>query len=237
MSKPTLAVIQPYIFPYIGYFNLLKSCTNFVLYDDVNYIKRGWINRNRVLSSNGQINFSIPLSKQSSNLNINQIRVADLESFIKKFNKTIEQCYSKARYFGNGKEYIDSVFQNEFSTIAELAGNSIKIAAKILDINCTIYESSKRFSHTKGMQRSQRIISIAHELGCSSYVNPINGFTLYDKDYFSLNNIELKFLETLPTPYYQINSKEFVSNLSIIDMFMNLSHEEVKNHLTQFKLV
>ena len=84
MSRPTLAVIQPYIFPYIGYFNLLKSCTNFVLYDDVNYIKRGWINRNRVLSSNGQINFSIPLSKQSSNLNINQIRVADLESFIKK---------------------------------------------------------------------------------------------------------------------------------------------------------
>ena len=101
--------MQPYIFPYIGYFNLLNSCDVFVLYDDVNFINRGWINRNRVLSSNNEVMFSVPLANQSQNLAINEVALANYERFKVKFLRTIEHCYSKAIHFEVGFNYVTEV--------------------------------------------------------------------------------------------------------------------------------
>ena len=111
MNSGVVAVMQPYVFPYIGYFNLMKCTSHFVLYDDVNFIKRGWINRNRILNNGSPAIFSIPLSNTSQNSIISEIRTANLEHFKKKFLRSIEHAYAKAKYFGVGYEYVDKVLE------------------------------------------------------------------------------------------------------------------------------
>ena len=237
MTRRTLAVMQPYLFPYIGYFNLLSCCSEFILYDDVNYIKQGWINRNRILSANGEITFSVPLSNQSSNSLINEVKVLNFERFKKKFEIKIEQCYAKSKYFESGMIYVDEVLGSNFSSIGELASNSIKVAVKKLGINCVLYNSSKDFPNTKGMGRSQRLISMANDTRCSSYVNTMSGSFLYNRECFLNHGVELKFLKPKILPYKQFNSKEFVAGLSVIDMMMNLSVDEIRAHLNSYELV
>jgi len=233
----TLAVMQPYIFPYIGYFNLLNSCDVFVLYDDVNFIKQGWINRNRVLNSKNEVMFSVPLVNQSSNLAINEVTVANYERFKVKFLRTIEQCYSKAIHFEVGLDYVTEVLNTEFTSISELASSSIEVAKERLNLQCEILTSSEQFAHTKGMERSQRLIAMAQILGCNRYVNSVNGSFLYDKNEFSNNGVELKFIKPTLLPYRQCNAREFHAGLSIIDLMMNLSVEEIRTHLDSFELV
>lgn len=237
MSGKTLAVMQPYVFPYIGYFNLLKSCDIFVLYDDVNFIKQGWINRNRVLSSNNYVMFSVPLANQSSNLAINEVEVANFERFKWKFLRTIEQCYSKAIYFETGFEYVTEVLNREFSTIAELASYSIEIAKERFDLQCEILNSSKSFAETKGMERSQRLISMAKMMDCTRYVNSVNGSFLYDNYEFLKKGVKLKLINPKFLPYRHCNASKFYPGLSIIDLMMNLSVEEIAVHLNSYELV
>ena len=229
--------MQPYIFPYIGYFNLLNSCDVFVLYDDVNFIKRGWINRNRVLSSNNEVMFSVPLANQSQNLAINEVALANYERFKVKFLRTIEHCYSKAIHFEVGFNYVTEVLNKEFITISELASCSVEVAKERLNLQCEILTSSKRFADTKGMERSRRLINMAKILGCTRYVNSVNGSFLYDRNEFSKNGIELNFIKPTLLPYRQYNAKEFHAGLSIIDLMMNLSVEEIRTHLDSFELV
>lgn len=237
MRFKTLAVMQPYIFPYIGYFNLLKSCDVFVLYDDVNFIKQGWINRNRVLNSYNEVMFSVPLANKSSNLAINEVALANYERFKVKFLRTIEQCYSKAIHFEVGFDYVTEVLKKEVTSISELASYSIEVAKKRLNLQCEILTSSKRFAGTKGMERSQRLISMAKIVGCTRYVNSVNGSFLYDNIEFLNNGVELKFIKPVFLPYRQCNSSEFHAGLSIIDLMMNLSGEEIAVHLNSYELV
>ncbi len=236
MNNDILAVMQPYVFPYIGYFNLMKCSSHFVLFDDVNFIMRGWVNRNRILSNGSPVTFSIPLSKSSQNSIIREVRVADLEHFKRKFRRTLEHSYAKAKYFDVGMEYVDKVLNDEKDTISEIAKLSITCAADMLGIDCNIHESSKNFSDTKGMERSERIISIAGRLNCDSYVNPAGGVLLYDKEHFKAHGVDLKFIKPNFIPYEQAYSKDFVPALSVIDLMMNQSIDEIKNHLCSYEL-
>ena len=237
MSCKTLAVMQPYVFPYNGYFSLSKSCDVFVLYDDVNFIKQRWINRNRVLKSNSDVMFSVPLVNQSSNLAINEVAAANFERFKGKFLRTIEQCYSKAIHFEAGFEYVIEVLHKEFFTISELASYSVEIAKERIDLQCEILTSSKRFAETKGMERRQRLISMAKIVGCTRYVNSVNGSFLYDKHEFSKKGVQSKFIKPTLLPYRHCNTKKFHPGLSIIDLMMNLSVEEIGKHLNSCELV
>ena len=237
MRTKTLAVMQPYVFPYIGYFNLLKSCDVFVLYDDVNFIKKGWINRNRVMSSNGEVTFSVPLVNLSQNSAINEVKVANFERFKGKFLRTIEQCYSKSTYFEIGFDYVNEVLESDISSISEFASYSIEIAKRRLGLQCEILTSSKDCAETKGMERSQRLISMAKMMGCFRYVNSVNGSLLYKKEDFLEKGIELKFIKPKLIPYQHCNAKNFSPGLSIIDVMMNLSFEEILVHLDSYELI
>ena len=232
-----VAIMQPYFFPYIGYFQLLASVDVFILYDDVNYIKKGWINRNRVLGYNGEITFSVPLSNPSQNLQINEVKISNFTTFTKKFKRTLEHSYGKSKYYEQGLKYVDTVLSREVEKISELAAESIKAAAQIFEIQCNIFESSKDFSDSKGMERSQRLISMATQLSCTSYVNSIKGSFLYDRENFQSHGVELKFIKPEIITYEQFNSKKFIPGLSIIDMLMNLSVDEIQTHLKSYELV
>ncbi|WP_170329104.1 WbqC family protein [Ruegeria arenilitoris] len=236
MNNDVLAVMQPYVFPYIGYFNLMKCASHFVLYDDVNFIMRGWVNRNRILSNGNPVTFSIPLSKSSQNSIINEVNVANLDNFKRKFGRTLEHSYAKAKYYDVGMEYVDRVLGSKKGTISGMAKLSITCAADMLGIDCKIHESSKDFSDTKGMERSERLICIAKRLKCNSYVNAAGGSSLYDKGHFKEHGIELKFINPNFVRYKQVGSKEFVPALSVIDLIMNQSIDEIRSHLKSYEL-
>ena len=230
-----IAIMQPYIFPYIGYFNLINSCDKFVFYDDVNFIKKGWINRNCIISKNELCRFNIPLKKISQNKKINEIIIAEDQNYINDFRKTLIYSYSRAKYFERTMKYVDKIINSEYNHISELAEYSIKELYKLINIKKDFYTSSKQISLPKVLNGEERIIRIVKELGGTIYINSINGSSLYNKDNFKKNNIELKFIKPLIIKYDQF-AKEFKPNVSIIDVMMNNSCSKIKEMMNSYIL-
>lgn len=233
-----VAVMQPYIFPYFGYFQMIYAVDVFVLYDDVNFIKQSWINRNKIIGSNNSLTFTLPLSKASSFKRINEteISLALFHNWKIKFLKTIEQTYSKAPYFNEVFKLIKTTLESESKIISSLAINSIKNVTQYLDIEVDFKISSKNFSSSVELGRTERLLSICQELKATHYINSIGGKELYDKKEFLKEGIELLFFSESIFPYHQFND-EFIPRLSIIDVLMFNSKIEILEMLKKYNLV
>jgi hypothetical protein len=233
MSGTKVAVMQPYIFPYIGYFQLIHQVDTFVFLDDVNFINKGWINRNYIQQNGNKILFTIPLAKASQNAKINELAIASDTSWQKKLIKTIEQAYSKAPYYDQRIAMIKSIF-SDYVTIAEMTKQSIQVVAQTLGLKTKFVWSSESMANDK--TGSDRILQICKMESASTYINPSGGVDLYDKATFKAEEIDLYFIATEPHSYAQ-NAKEFVPYLSIIDVLMYNSNEEVLDLLNKCALV
>ncbi|MAP80965.1 MAG: hypothetical protein CL526_07730 [Aequorivita sp.] len=231
------AIMQPYIFPYLGYFQLIKAVDAFVFYDDVNFIKRGWINRNKILLNNKEKLISFPCIGASQNKLINEVQVDLSDKQYLKLIQTIEQAYNKAPYYKEVYPIIEKVFNSSAKNIAELAIHSIKIVSEYIGINTEFYVSSESFGETKGIDKADRLIAISKNLGSNTYINALGGIELYNKAYFKLKNIELHFLKPSSAPYKQHDPINFIAGLSIIDVMMFNSPEEINEMLDNFELV
>jgi hypothetical protein len=232
-----VAVMQPYLFPYLGYFQLVNAVDVFVFADDVNFIKRGFINRNKILLNKEEYYFTVPCLKLSQNKLINEIRIStENKGYPENILLTYKQAYKKAPFFKQVFPIIQSIFNNGYTSISELASNSVIIISKYLEIETTFKYSSIDFGHTRGQEKSARLINITKELGSDHYINPIGGTTLYEKEHFKSNGVTLEFLSPGITAYKQFDN-EFVPKLSIIDVLMFNSPEKAKIHLEQYKLV
>jgi hypothetical protein len=227
------AIMQPYIFPYIGYFHLIQSSDIFVFYDDVSYINKGWINRNNILLNNIKHKFTIPLQKASQNLFINEIKV--LQGFQEPFLKKIHHAYSKAPYFNDVFKIIERTVNKQHRNISELSIDSILSIFKYLNLNKTWRVSSSISPHTRGQQKSERLINITKQLNCNTYINLNGGRKLYEKEFFKNKDITLKFIQSNIIPYKQFNT-QFLENLSIIDILMFNSKNEINTQLNSFTL-
>jgi WbqC-like protein len=228
-----LAIMQPYLFPYIGYFQLINAVDKFVFLDDVNYINRGWINRNRILVNSKANMFTVPLKDASQNKLINEIEVA-YQNWQQKILKTIEHAYKKAPQFECVFDVIKAVFLLPVADIATLAKKSIYAVCKFLNIDTSIIDSAAVFNN-KQFRGEERIININKQLLASDYINPIGGKELYSRENFSKERIDLHFLNTHEITYPQFNN-EFIPALSIIDVLMFNSVEETRKLLNQFSL-
>ena len=232
-----VAVMQPYLFPYLGYFQLLNAADTFIFADDVNYIKRGFINRNKILFQEEEQYFTVPCIKVSQNKFINEIKVAvETKGYPENILLTIKQAYKKAPFLTDVFPMIESIFLSGNDSIATLAASSVESVSKYLEINVDFKYTSVSFSHTKGQERSMRLINITKELGSDSYINPKGGDVLYDKENFMSHGVTLEFLSPQIRPYNQFND-DFVPNLSIIDVLMFNSPEQAKILLEQYELV
>jgi hypothetical protein len=233
-----VAIMQPYIFPYLGYFQLINAVDNFVLYDDVNFIKGGWIHRNRILVNNTDSLFTVPLSKLSSFSPINETKINEksFEDWKKKFLRSIELAYKKAPNFLEINSLIRKVLDNETLLISDLAINSIKQVLAYLDISVNVYVSSEHFSVSKSMNRVERIVSICNDLNSKVYINAIGGTDLYHKEEFKEKGLQLSFIKSQLEPYKQFNNT-FISGLSIIDVLMFNSIDEVRQQLNNYTLI
>ncbi|MBC9798482.1 WbqC family protein [Sinomicrobium weinanense] len=231
-----IAIMQPYVFPYIGYFQLIAAVDIFVFYDDVNFIKRGWINRNRILLNGKEKLVTFPCIEASQNKLINEVAVNLKEKQYGKLKMTIEQSYKKAPHFLSVFPLIEEVLNSEVNTIARLATKSVQLFANYIGIKTSFYESSEEFNETKGLEKADRLIAIAKKMNIKHYINAIGGKELYDKKYFKNQGVQLNFLKPGIEPYYQSNEK-FVPGLSIIDVLMFNDKEKVKELLTNYTLV
>lgn len=231
----TIGIMQPYIFPYIGYFQLINSVDKFIIYDDVAYINKGWINRNNILINGKASMFTLPLINASQNRLIRDIEVDNLEAWSRKFFKTIEQSYKKAPFYQETLAILTQVFQSNPANIAELCTTSLKITCQYLGIDTEIVDSSVIYNN-QHLKAQERILDICIQERADHYINPIGGMAIYDKQLFADNKILLNFIKSKPVQYKQF-SNEFVPWLSMIDLLMFCSVEAIHEYLKEFELV
>jgi hypothetical protein len=235
--SPTVAIMQPYIFPYVGYFCLAEAADIFVFYDDVNYIPRGWVNRNRILLNGAPYKFAVPLSNGSQNELIRDVTTHSLADFRQKFLKQLHHAYGKAPYYERGCNYVDAVLTSGTASIADLAIRSIEEFYRLIGTSKRFLRSSEAFEGTRGLPKAERLIEITRALNATNYVNAIGGTSLYDKAYFAARGVNLSFLMATLKEYRQVGSQEFVPALSIIDIIMNNPVEAIMPHLRSYELV
>lgn len=231
-----LAIMQPYFLPYIGYFQLVAAVDTFVIYDDVNFIKKGWIHRNNILV-NGQANlFTIPLAKVSQNKLINEVALSDdWNNWATKFLKTVEQSYKKAPYFQEVYSLLQNILSTPTQLISELATASIREVANYLELKTEIIPSSAVYENTH-LKAQERILDICLKEQANHYINPTGGKSLYDKQLFSENGILLNFIQSEKINYPQFKN-EFVPWLSMLDILMFNSKGAISQLLENYILL
>ncbi len=225
--------MQPYFFPYIGYFQLVNAVDKFVFYDDVHYINRGWINRNRVLVNGKPTYITVQLKEASQNKLINEIDFIDNRS---KIAKTLRFSYKKAPFFGQVWPLIEAVLECKSETISELAAFSVIKTCEYLGINTNFEFSSQKYADTIALRKGDRLIEICKQNKATEYINPIGGTELYEKAEFAEHGINLHFLRSNPIQYRQF-SEIFVPKLSIIDVLMFNSPDSIHKILSEYLLL
>jgi hypothetical protein len=225
----SIAIMQPYTFPYIGYFQLIHASDVFVFYDDVNFINRGWINRNRILLNGKDHLFTIPCSDASQNKLINEVALQDDEKAIQKLLSTFKQAYSKAPYFKDVYSMLEDTLLAGSKTIAALAIKSVTNICKYLELERTLKISSEEYDNRE-LKKADRLIDICHREGITHYINAAGGKEIYTKEYFGERGISLNFLNSVKQEYKQFNNP-FVPWLSVIDVLMFNTKEDIVDRI------
>ncbi len=228
-----VAIMQPYLFPYLGYWQLINAVDIFVIYDDVNYIKGGFINRNYIQINRKPFLFTLSLKKASSNKLINEIEVGDNKE---KLLKTIKLNYKKAPNFHNIYDLIADIILNPEKNLSKYVAYSIFKISEYLDIK-TKFMFSSEIPKNKSAKGQEKIIEICKILNATVYINSIGGINLYKKEDFKKEGILLKFLKPGDIKYKQWDDNKFIPNLSIIDVLMFNKKDEIKDMLTNYTLV
>ena len=233
--------MQPYFLPYLGYFQLMNAVDKWIVFDNIQYIRHGWINRNRILSPNLEKEWkyiSIPLKKYSQSTLITQIE-------INKDNNSIDSILGglsyykriKAPFYKDTITFIKPLIQNEHKFISELNINLMNNIADLLDIKTKFTISSKEgFEFKENMESDDWALEISKKIGASTYINPIGGIELFDKEKYKSEGIEIKFLKTNNIIYKQ-SRRDFVPFLSMIDVMMFNPIEKIKEMLNKYELV
>ena len=232
----TIACMQPYIFPYIGYFQLFAAADVFIYHDDIQYIKGGWINRNRILCQGQPIYFTLPVTKGSASSLIMERVFADNRS--KAFAKVLSQIrqnYLRAPQFSQVYPLLEELFETEEESVSGFAQCSNRRILDYLGIEVETKRSSE-LEFDKALTGQDRVIALVKSLGGRAYVNAIGGLELYDSESFAASDIELRFLKSQSEPYAQLTG-EFIPGLSIIDHLMFCPVEEIREQLHQFELI
>jgi hypothetical protein len=236
-TSPATAVMQPYIFPYLGYFSLIEASDSFIFYDDVNYIKKGWVNKNKILINGREHKFSVPVTKSSQNVEIKDTMLFEFERFSHSFLNTIALSYKKSSHYLQGMAYINSVLKQPHKSISELAISSITELYAMLGDTRDFPRSSNFSSHTKSTGQVERLISITQQNGHKHYINAIGGQQIYCKSDFKSLGVDISFLVYEPTDYYQPGRNEFMPGLSIIDVVMNTPLTQLKKLFQSYRLI
>ena len=230
-----VAIMQPYFFPYIGYWQLFNAVDKFVILDDVNYIKRGYINSNSIIVNGGKYKFTISIEKPSQNKMIKDTKLYFLEKERNDLLKTIEMAYKKAKNFDAVYSILEEIILYSENDLTKYIKNSLEVVARYLGIETSILVSSE-IDKDNTLKAEKRIIEINKHLGSDIYINPIGGQSLYNSQTFSKEGIQLHFIKTKQIEYKQF-TEEFIPNLSFIDVLMHNNKQDTFILLSQYELI
>jgi hypothetical protein len=231
----TIAIMQPYFFPYIGYWQLIHAVDRFVIFDDVNYIKAGWINRNRILINGAPAYITVPLHKASQNKRICDTTLEPSFAWRDGLIKKLENTYRNAPCFAEVLPLVESLIRHETDNLADYLARQLQTLAAFLRIETEFVATSRCYGNTH-LSGQARILDICEREQAGTYVNPQGGQALYHAEPFRGAGIDLRFLVMRPLPYKQRHAG-FVPYLSIIDALMEIGPVDVRRHLDAFDLI
>jgi len=239
-----IAIMQPYTLPYIGYLHLIHFVDKFIFLDDVSYINRGWINRNRITSVDGKSDylFTIPLEGASQNRKINEISLhTNYPKWLSSFHKTFVSAYRKAPFFKEAEDLVFATLQSfkPGDLISDLAKRSIKSVFDYVhgvsfgNLGDRVWVTSSSQYGNQGLKKGARLIDICKQEGADHYINAIGGQELYTKPMFAEEGIKLSFVKSELKPYRQ----PFLPGLSIIDMIAYCDPETLHEQINSYHLL
>lgn len=231
-----LAIMQPYFMPYIGYFQLINSVDEFVIYDNIQYTKKGWINRNRILVNGKDYLITLSLKKDSDYLDVVDRELSDSWSKdrIKMLN-LIKSVYNKSTQFEPVFDLISKCLNNPERNLFRFIYDSIVLINEYLEISTPIVISSSiEIDHS--LKSQDKVIELCKKQKADNYINSIGGVSLYNKDTFNQSGIQLNFIKSNQISYNQFTN-EFLPWLSIIDVMMFNSREEIQKYLNNYTLI
>ena len=242
-----LAIMQPYFMPYIGYFQTMAAVDKYLLYDKVAFIKKGWINRNRIYIQNVGTQFiTIPLKNKSSFTNILDVQIDNTTDWRSKMLNLIYYNYKRSLFFDVVYPLMENSIKQSSELISEYNFVVLNQIATFLDINTPIelstdpmYEGIEeqlaKYDDSL-LRKYDRIKFICQANNADNYINPIGGQDLYDKKVFAEHGIKLSFVQTEQFAYPQF-APEFIPNLSIIDVLMHNGKAGTKQLLNAYTLI
>lgn len=231
----TLGMMQPYFFPYLGYWQLMNSVDEYILYDDVNYIKGGWINRNKIKTNGSEVILGLQIKKASQNKKINELELAMTDLDKERLVNKVKSAYGKAPNAKVVLELFKDIVYCDINNLAEFLEYSNRKIAEFMGIKTLILSATKlQLDHTAKGQ--ERVINTCLERGASKYINAIGGKELYDKQSFMEAGIQLEFLRMDSDIVYPQGKGEFIPSLSILDVLMYNNEEEVRELLKRYTL-
>ncbi len=254
-----LAIMQPYFMPYLGYWQAIAAVDKYILYDNLTFIKDGWMNRNRLLLTNGNITtITVPLIGKSSNTLISEIQIDNSKKWECKLLNTIKLNYGKSAFFKEVFPLFETLFSVRYDKLCVLNGETIKAIAKFLDIDTLIetdntsyikmeeqlcdidkgdYSAFSYLTKTNPVKKVARVIVMCKNEDCTYFVNAIGGQSLYSKEEFKQYGIDLHFISTNSDIQYNQRQVSFEPNLSIIDVLMHNGKERTKALLNRYTLI
>ncbi|MBN2821352.1 MAG: WbqC family protein [Bacteroidales bacterium] len=230
-----IAIMQPYFFPYMGYFSLISLSDQFILFDTPQFIRHGWIERNRIMKENGETLFiKVPLEKHSRETPINLIKIRQ-ENWREKILAQLVPYKKKAPFYKSTIELVKQAWDIETDSIVKLNRNSLQIICQYLDIQTPIKiwsEMNIEINHVA--EPDEWALEICNALNAKTYFNPIGGKTFFNTYKYIENNIKIHFVESIPIEYKQLE-QPFVPFLSIIDVLMYNSKDQIRYQINNIK--
>lgn len=234
----TAAIMQPYFFPYIGYFQLIHACDRFILFDDVQYIRHGWINRNRILKPGEGFQYiTMPLAAHSRNTLIRDIQLTEAEKSKDKILRQIEHYKKTAPYYKTVHALMVDCFAEAQLSVTGMNARCLKLVCDYIGLDFTLEISSQmNFDYSQVQDAGDWALRMCQQLQVTEYINPAGGMELFDKERFEKHNIRLRFLRSGLRSYSQ-RREYFEPGLSIVDVMMFNDPAAIRNLINDYQLV
>ncbi len=234
-----VAIHQPYFFPYLGYFSMIKNVDLFICMDTVQFISRGWIARNRILKPEVSWQYiNVPLKKHSRVAKIQNVEINNSIPWEKRILDQLEHYKKKAPYYNNVISILNNVFSRKFVYISELNIEATQLVCDYLGIVTKIKVLSQmEIDFQTPKTADEWCLNICKEIGgVDEYWNASGGKSFYDVSKYATVDIDVKFQKMILKPYIQ-KGLLFEPGLSIIDVMMFNSPEEINEMLDGFEFI
>jgi len=220
-------ILQPNYIPWYGYFELIKEADIFVFLDDVQYTRRDWRNRNKILTKDGDVQWlTVPVIKESRDtLLIKETKIDNSQDWAKKHFSTLKQNYSNTPYWHDYSDLLKHLYSLNYETIDDLDISFIKSIAKILNLDTKFVKSS---SYDSVGSKDNKLVDLCKKIGISTYISGPSAMNYIDERNFDHNNIHLRYFEYKMLTYKQVHSKIFFPNVTVLDLLFNCGDKSCK---------